>query len=123
MKISDESTKQSIINDLLVTKQSGHRLEIALRFKGKANEANDVKRKTDELTDKIDDLLGQVMEEWSGQSKEIIAEIVKANSSLKAAINDIKRDLEIAENVVKAIGYIDDAVAIAAEIASKITII
>jgi t-SNARE complex subunit (syntaxin) len=43
------------------------------------------------------------------------------NASLEKSIDKINKDVETAQNVVKAIGFIDDAVAIAAKVAATIS--
>lgn len=116
--IIKNSDKQDIISGLLVANQKAHMVETTLRFKGRASEANQISEKTTELSDKIDELLGRVMDEWTGEAEKIDSSISKANASLQKTIRDIQNDLKIAENVVKAVGFVDDVIVIASKIAA-----
>ncbi len=120
MAITKES-KQEMIQRLLVTKQKAHNLEIDLRFKGKNEDADEVAKKTTKLSRKIDKLLNAVINDWLVQKDEIIQGISKANTSLQKSIRQIQNDVETAKNIVNAIGYIDDVVVIAGQIASAIS--
>lgn len=117
MAISQKS-KLEIIQSLLVTKQKAHSLEISLRFKAMNDEADEVSQKAGELSQQIDTLLGQVIDDWFGQTGAILESIGKANSSLQRSIRQIQKGLSIARNLVKAVGYIDDVVSIAAKLSS-----
>ena len=46
----------------------------------------------------------------------IEAELTKMNTKLEAAVAEIKKQINVAENVVKIIGLLDDAVAIAKKV-------
>ena len=119
MSISN-SDKREIIRLLLVMKQRAHDLEISLRFKGQNGEADQIAQNTKKLSDKIDILLGQVMVDWLSEAATILQEINQANNSLQSSIQEIQDGVRTAQNVVKAIGYIDDAVAIAAKVAATL---
>src|SRR5262245_9007167 len=108
MMALSNSDKQDVIGRLLVTNQKAHILEISLRFKGQNDQAEEVAQKSRELTDQIDLLLGQVMVAWLGQAGTILQEVQKANASLQASIRQIQNEVNIAQNLVKAIGFIDD---------------
>jgi hypothetical protein len=115
-----EETKQEIVQRLLVTKQRGHSLEITLRFKGKVDEADKVAASTAELSRRIEILLGQIIDEWLAQGADIVEEITRVNARLQNSITAIKKGVQTAQNVVKAIGFIDDAVGIAAKLAAAV---
>ena len=115
-----QQTKQDIVQGLLVTKQKGHILEITLRFKGNNDEADEVAAKTTELSNEIDTLLGQIIDEWLAQSRGDVASIKEANSNLQRSIRSIQNGVATAQKVVKAIGFIDDAIVIASKFASAV---
>jgi hypothetical protein len=115
MKMTEES-KQEVIQGFLVSKQEAHVAEISLRFKGKGDEADKFARDATKLSDKIDMLLAQVMDDWLGDSETVIQGIKKANTSLQQSVQNIKQGVKTAENVAKAIGFIDDLIAIATQI-------
>ena len=56
------------------------------------------------------------MDEWMGTAKTVRERMKNINSGPQATIRDIKNKKRLAENVVKAIGFIDDAVGIAANV-------
>ena len=113
-----ERKKQEIIQGLLVTKQRAHNLEIILRFAGNSEEADAVKETTSALTAQIDTLLSQLISEWLASSVDVVENIKNSNANLQRAINKISRGVDTAQNIVKAIGFIDEAVAIAAKLAA-----
>ena len=112
--------KQDVISRLLVINQKAHILATSLRFKGQDEEAEKVTQKAKELSEQIDHLLGQVMDEWLGQAESIRQEIQKANASLQASIRQIGNEVNILQNVVRAIGFIDDVIQIASRIAAAL---
>lgn len=107
------SAKEETIDRLSEAQRKGHKLEVVLRFQGEAGEADRVKTSTDELKDEIDRLLSEIMAEWVGSSRTVIADLKGLNRKLQAEIRDIKKKIRVAEKVVKAIGLIDDAVELA----------
>ena len=117
---NSEADKQQIIRKLLVVKQDAHSLEISLRFKGRNKQADELAAKAQKLSEKIDTLLGQVMVEWAVEADEIASDIGQANASLQSSIQEIQNGIDIAQNIVKALGYVDDVVAIAAKIAATV---
>ena len=63
-----------------------------------------------------EDYEGPFMQDWIGSARLTIESINKTNENLQKTIRDIKRDVEVAKNIVKAIGYLDDAIMIAANL-------
>lgn len=119
MAISNEK-KREIIQRLLVTKQKAHSAEILLRFQGMGEEADRVAARAGELSDRIDDLLGQVMKRWTGQSGQIVDAIRRMNASLQASVREIEKGVKTVQNAVKAVGYVDDAIEMAVKIIDAI---
>jgi hypothetical protein len=107
------NTKEKFLAALIDTRSAGQTGEIRLRFQEKTAEAEQVKVACDRLTDEIDTLTGQLMNEWLGNANKAIADLDKKSAVIDDAAADIKKKLKIAQNVVKLIGAIDDAVAIA----------
>lgn len=108
--------KEALIDALLESKRKGFRLEISLRFQGKNAEADKVKAKTRKLSRTMDNLLSQAMQSWLGNATVLRQTMTKTNANLQASIRDIKKKIEVAENIVKAIGYLDDAIKLAAKL-------
>jgi DNA integrity scanning protein DisA with diadenylate cyclase activity len=116
MTIKNKEDKELIVDKLLITKRKGHNLEIDLMFKEMEADAKKVKTKTNKLSKKVDSLLAALMQDWIGSAKLTIESIKKTNENLQKTIRDIKKDVEVAKNIVKAIGYLDDVIMIAANL-------
>ena len=109
--------KQEIIQQLLASKTKSYQAEVKLLLKRMPEEANEVKTHGKELSRKIDRLIAQTMSEWMADSAIVINNVKSANIKIQRSINDIRNDVNIAKNVVKIVGLIDDIVKIAAAIA------
>jgi peptidoglycan hydrolase CwlO-like protein len=84
-------------------------VEARLRFRGDTAEADQIKEKHDELREAIDKLRGQIADKWTADAADIEAEIRKRNTKLQDSIRSIQNDIQTAENVVKILGLVDDA--------------
>lgn len=82
-------------------------------MQGKTEEADTVSKKTKNLSKQIDKLLGQLIDDWNGSTDQVIKSIRNNNASLQKSMNQIQEKIEVADNIVKAIGYIDTALKIA----------
>jgi uncharacterized protein YukE len=106
-----QKEKETAIDKFLTTKRKGHMLEIDLSFKGMDDEAQRVKDKNAELSEKVDDLLNNIMQDWVGDTTSgVAAELTKINGKIQRTIRDIKKDIEVAKNIVKAVKHLDDAI-------------
>ena len=109
----DENDKEKVVESLSAIRRSGQKLEIALRFQQKQAEAEDVQKKNKVLSDQIDLLIGKLMDEWVGTADAIVERLNKGSAQVQAAINEIKKDIDIAKNVVKGLGALDEAIGVA----------
>ena len=116
MTINNKEDKALIADKLRNTNRKGHNLEIDLLFKEMKAEAEKVRIKTNNLSKKVDSLIAALMQDWIGSANLTIESIKKTNENLQKTIRDIKKDVEVAKNIVKAIGYLDDAIMIAANL-------
>ncbi|MBM4276629.1 MAG: hypothetical protein FJ130_01950 [Deltaproteobacteria bacterium] len=66
----------------------------------------------------IDILIGEMMDEWLGDAEGAMKGLAKINTKLEAAVAEIKKQINVARNVIKIIGLLDDAVAIAKKVAA-----
>lgn len=110
--------KEKVLESLMAARRQGQLAELSLRFQNKADDANRIREGTTRLSAEIDILLGRMMEEWAGRADTAIKGLTAANSKLETTVVDIKKQIKIAQNVVKVIGFLDDAVAIAKKIAA-----
>jgi hypothetical protein len=112
----NEENKRVLIQNIRKSIRNGDDLEVELLLKGKNEEAEKIRKKTDELVLENKALIAALMKEWLGTVAEIEGNLQNINAGLKAVIQDIKGDIEIVQNVVKAVGYIDDAIGIATKL-------
>ena len=86
-------------------------MEMRLRFAGDASNADLVREKHDELRDEIDLLRGRVADRWAHDAERIRDRIRQENTKVQTSIRNIQKKINIAQNVTKVIGQIDDALA------------
>ena len=111
-QLSQES-KLDLVDKLLVAKQKGHRAEMTLRFQGETDSADDAKAANNRLSRKIDRLLGELMDEWSGNARRLQERVSGINARLQAAVRDLRAKKKVVENAVKLVGLLDDATDVA----------
>jgi hypothetical protein len=105
--------KEKLLESLMGTHRQGQVAELRLRFQEEPDEAEKIWAANIRLSTEIDILLGRIMEDWLGSAARATADLRKANANLKAAIDDIQKQIKVAQNVVKVVGLLDEAVAIA----------
>lgn len=111
-----QTSKEEIIDKLLFTLYRSGKLEARLLVTGEIDKADIVAEKSDALNQQIKTLIGQVMDEWLGQSTVVIKDIKITSANLQRSITKIKKNVNTAKNIVKAIGLIDDTITIAKKI-------
>lgn len=109
----EPSEKEKVLGSLMNAHRQGQLAEVSLRLQGKPDEADKIKPGNTRLSGEIDTLIGQMMDEWLGDADRTVKELTAANAKLEAAAAEIKKQINVAENVVKALGLLDDVVAIA----------
>ena len=114
----EQKQKEQVIESLMAEHRQGQIAEINLRLQGKPDEAEKVWHRNSLLSAEIDILIGQLMDEWLGNAERAIKGLAKISAKLEAAVAEIKKQINVAQNVVKIIGLLDDAVAIAKKVAA-----
>jgi hypothetical protein len=105
--------KEKVLESLTAAHRQGQLAEVSLRLQGKPDEADKIKPGNKRLSGEIDVLIGQMMDEWLGDAERTMKDLTAANAKLEAAVAEIKKQIDIAQNVVKVLGLLDEAVAIA----------
>ena len=105
--------KEKVLESLTAAHRQGQLAEVSLRLQGKPDEAEKVKPGSTRLSTEIDTLIGQMMDEWLGDADRNMKDLTAGNAKLETAIAEIKKQINIAQNAVKVLGLLDDAVAIA----------
>ena len=114
----EQAQKEKVMESLMAAQRQGQITEINLRLQGKADEAEKVWQSNNRLSAEIDILIGQMMDEWLGNAERAIKGLAKINDKLETAVAEIKKQINVAQNVVKIIGLLDDAVAIDKKVAA-----
>jgi hypothetical protein len=114
------SAKGRALRSLARTKEKAQRLEFTLRIQGMHSEALKVNARTRKLSRQIDQLIREAMRDWLGNARRVEAELKANNARLQRSIRNIRNSVQTASNVVKAIGFIDDAVAIVGKLLSPL---
>jgi hypothetical protein len=116
----EQIQKEKVIESLMAEHRQGQIVEINLRLQGKPDEAEKVWQGNRRLSAEIDILIGQIMDEWLGNAERAIKGLAKINTKLEVAVAEIKKQIHVAQNVVKIIGLLDDAVAIAKKVVAEL---
>jgi hypothetical protein len=107
--------KRALLAQLTRSRHKGDELELELIVQGRDAEAAEVRRSTNRLSRRIDDLLAAMMRDWLGQASALQDDMRRRNNRLQACLRDIRKKLDIAKNVVKATGILDEAAKLAAQ--------
>src|SRR5262245_57467849 len=109
------NTNNAAITALREQRRTAQDTEIELRRQGKDAEAEQVWARAQVLTAKIDVLIGRLMEDWGAETAALTADLVAAQATIDAAIEKIKKNMEVAKQVTAILGGLDEAIAIAAK--------
>jgi hypothetical protein len=113
-KMAFESTdKEKVLESMMAAHRQGQLAEVSLRLQGKPDQAEKLRPGNTRLSTEVDILIGQMMDEWLGNAGPTMKDPTAVNGKLAAAVADIKKQINIAQNVVKALGLLDEAVAVA----------
>src|SRR5262245_46785684 len=112
--------KQQLVEQLMEVRRQAQLAELNLRSQNQGPQADKVHDAIGPLTAKIDVLLGAMMRDWIGQADQAVGDLKGRADDLTKAVDQIKRQVQIAQTVVKVIGFIDQAVAIAAKVAATL---
>ncbi len=105
--------KTEAIQSMQVTLQRCQNLELMLRFRGDNDNASVLGAKNKVLRKQIDKLIIEAMKDWLKDAQEITTNIKNANKNLQISITNVKNKKQEGENIVKALGLIDDVISIA----------
>ena len=110
MSSNDIEAKINLIIRMITSLGKLTNVEARLRFAGDDAAADEIAARHDELRDEIDRLRGQVADQWTLNAAQLEEGIRKANEKVQASIRKIQKKINVAENVVKVIGLVDDAI-------------
>lgn len=105
--------KEDAIHSMQLTLQRSQKLEFRLRFEGDSVNASALETKNKELRRQIDKLIVKAIENWLKDAQVVTNDIKRANTDLQRAITNVKNKKQEADNIVKALGLVDDVISIA----------
>ena len=105
--------KNMLLDQLSVCYNRANYCKMLCEEKEKAEEAEKLEKRMKRLKLEIDSLLRELYKDWIGSANELKDKIDKSNMEIDKHIQEIKRDIEIAQNVVKVLGFLDNAIKIA----------
>ena len=108
--------KVEIYNALLAGLSKGVRLAADLRDASKDDEADQVERKNNTLASESARLRRNIRSAWNGQAATVLGEIRSSNQKLQRQIRSIRDQIDSAERFMKALGTLDELIAIAAKV-------
>ena len=112
------SEKNVLLDNLSVCYNRVNYLKIKAEEKNQPDTAAQFERRKSRLKNEIDGLLRDLYASWIGDAAQLTTKLTASNKDLNACIADIEKDIKFAENVVKALGYVDDVIKIAADLVS-----
>lgn len=111
----DGETRAQTYRRLTSALNKGVILELELRSRGEDDQADQVAEATERLGAAAGEIRAAITEEWTGRAAALNAASRRLVGDLQKELAAIRRTMDVAERVVKAIGYIDDLVELAAK--------
>lgn len=84
-------------------------VQVRLTLAGETELAGKMDSKRKALLKEINLLRGQVLDQWTASAVDITAKLQDANRSVQRRIRNIRNRVQVAENAIKIIAQIDDA--------------
>lgn len=109
----EDDTKMDILDDLAESLMFTNAIEVRLTLQGKQVDANKFAKAAKALSRQIDAAMGGLIDEWAEQSATINEDIQKLNENLKAIKDALKKHVQDTQQIVDAIGHVDDLTFIA----------
>ena len=111
-----QDDKLKLLDELMEVRRQGQLAEISLRSQGRTEDAEKIRKAVVVLSAQIDARIGRIMEAWPGEPAGAIADMAACTTGLRTAVDQMRQKEAIAQTVVKAVGFVDQAVAIAAKV-------
>jgi hypothetical protein len=90
------------------------RLQFALELDKR--DASAIEKANRKMAKRIDDLRSQLHDDWAGSADSTTRDLQNLNNRLQTSIREIERGVNVAENIVKAVAYVDRVLAITAKL-------
>jgi len=109
----EDSIKMDILDDLSESLKRATAMEVKLTLLHKQSEANEFAKASKKLSRRIDDAMGELIDEWAEQSWTVNEDIKQLNEKLTVAKERLNKNVDSTRQIVDAIGYLDDLTFIA----------
>jgi hypothetical protein len=108
--------KNLLLDRLSVCYNRTNYLKVLCEEQELTNDAKSFGRRKDRLKVEIDGLLQDLYHEWIGEANAIRKKLDESNKAVDKAVKDIEQKIKTAQNIVKALGHIDDVIKIATDL-------
>ena len=103
----EDNIKMDILDGLSESLKQATAMEVKLTLLRKQDEANAFAKDAKKLSRRIDDAMGELIDEWAEQSATITDDIKKLNEQLATAKEQLSKNVDNSKLIVDAIGYLD----------------
>ena len=113
------SEKNELLDKLSICYNRVNYLKIlAEEKKSSPDVITQIDRRKNRLKTEIDMLLRDLYTNWIGDAVQLKKSVDNSNKGLNQCITDIEKDISIAQNIMKALGYVDDVIKLAGGLVS-----
>ncbi len=106
----ERADTKAVLRELGRTYLEAIDLEFELRL-AKDKTVDQARDRATALYHAISELRVLAWRNWRGQAKDLLDDIHATNTRLRRAIRAVERDMKRADNIVKALGYLDNVIA------------
>jgi hypothetical protein len=108
--------KLKVYRQLLASMSKGVQLAALLSEEGREDEAEEVARGNQKLAREVAKLRRSLTADWQGSARKVLKGIRAENAKLQRRIRKVERSLDTAQDIAKAVGYLDEVVGIARKV-------
>ena len=109
----EDDLKVTILDDLGESLKRINAMVVKLILQHKHKDAKKCAKAAKKLSRKIDNAMNELIDDWAEQSSSINEEIQSLNDKLVVAKDALEKNVDNAQQIVEAVGYIDDLTFIA----------
>ena len=112
-KAAAKKPEMEVVDGLEKLFKEATKVQLKLAAEGKDNEAKKIERVTLKLSRRIDEEMGSLIDDWVDHSSAVLEDIQQLNESLESAKINLDKDVNKTQQIVNAIGQIDDVIQLA----------
>lgn len=102
--------KNKILDQVVIILNRTSLLQVLFEEDGDEHNAKKFRLRRNRLRVERDELLRELLQQWAGDAKQLTKKLRDNNKQIDKAIKEISKDIQKAQNVVKALGLVDDVV-------------